>query len=299
MKALVSYNDNESKSLEMGGWCPSADEQPTHAFPEDFSTCIPLKFLLGFAEDYQKIIVNVSQELILLRSRTDLNCYRNTLADGTKTASITISKIEWHIPHIAVNDEIRLKLIQTLSVNKPIYLPFRRWELHELPSLRQTKTDIWPVKTSTSLEKPRYVIVGFQRGKREHLHADATDFDHASLANIKLHLNSESYPYDKMHLQMNIKRYTVAYRMYAAFQSSYYPNKSNQPLLDYADFHKKPLFVIDCSKQNDAIKSSTVDIKLEMESDRAFAQETTAYCLILHDNVIEYTPLTGIVKKIL
>lgn len=121
-------------------------------------------------------------------------CYTNTTKDGTKTASLTIDRIEWHVPHVVVNDEIRLKLLKTLNGNKSIYLPFRRWELFELLSLRKTKTDIWPVKTSTNLEKPRYVIVAFQTNRKDNLNADASKFDHSSITNLKLHLNADSFP---------------------------------------------------------------------------------------------------------
>lgn len=296
IKALVSYNDNESKALQVAGWNPESDTVPTVS-DDKFSASIPLSFLLGFAEDYRKVIVNVNQDLILLRSRTDANCYKNSEANGTKTATMEITKVEWHVPHIEVNDETRLKLLKTLNNNKPLYVPFRKWQLHLLPSLRANKTDIWPVKTSTNLERPRFVIVAFQTNKRDNIHENASHFDHVSLTNLKLHLNAQSFPYDKMNLQMSDKRYTTAYRMYAAFQSSYY-NRTNQPILDYGKFYNRALYVIDCSKQTEAVKSSTVDVKLEMECERVFNVNTAAYCLILHDNIVEYTPLTGIVKKI-
>ncbi|KAK9754558.1 hypothetical protein QE152_g1125 [Popillia japonica] len=100
MKSYISLNDNESRSLEMAGWCPFADEQPTISNTKKFNVCIPLKFLFGFAEDYNKIIMNVSHELILVRSKTDDNCYKNNAGTGTNKGKITIDKIEWHVPHV-------------------------------------------------------------------------------------------------------------------------------------------------------------------------------------------------------
>lgn len=298
MKALLSYNDNESKLLQMAGWYPFKDDRQPTLSNQQFNACIPLKFLLGFAEDYGKIIINASQELILLRSRNDENCYINREPNGTKKATLEITKIEWHMPHVNVDDETRLKLLKTLNSNKPIYIPFRKWELHELPSLRNNKHDVWSIKTSTSLEKPRFVIIAFQTDKRDKASADASKFNHASIVNIKLHLNSDSYPYDNMNLQMNIKRYATAYRAYAAFQNTFYGRSNAQPLLDYNTYHNCPLYVIDCSKQNESLKSSTVDIRVEIETQIPFPENTVAYCLILHDNIVEYAPLTGIVKKI-
>ncbi|KAK9701472.1 hypothetical protein QE152_g30534 [Popillia japonica] len=198
-----------------------------------------------------------------------------------------IDKIEWHVPHISVNDEIRLKLLKTLNSNKSIYIPFRKWKLFELPSLHKTKTDVWPIKTSTNLEKPRYVIVAFQTARKDSVTADASTFDHASITNLKLHLNADSFPYDNMNLQINENKY-----------ASYY-NKSDQPLLSYEKFKECALYVIGCANQKEAVKSSIVDVKLELESLSSFTEDTTAYCLIIHDNIVEYTPLSGTVKKII
>lgn len=97
---------------------------------------------------------------------------------------------------------------------------------------------------------------------------------------------------------MGEKQYAIAYRMYSSFQSSYY-ERTNEPLLSYDQFHDSALFVIDCSKQNESLKSTTVDIKLEMECKETFKEDYVAYCLIIHDNIIQYNPLTGIVKKII
>lgn len=301
MKAYASLNENESKMLEMAGWCPfkKADDQlPTYS-DNRFNACIPLKFLVGWADDYKGIILGQTHELILIRSKTDDNCYQNTLKDGTKKASFEIEKIEWYVPHISVNEKTRLKLLQAVRENKPIYMPFRKWQLFELPSLRNTKNDIWPVKTSTNLEKPRYVIVGFQRKRKDNSNADSSVFDHSSLTNIKLYLNSESYPYTSLDLNMKQKRYTRAYHMYSNFRSSYYERFLNEPLLDYSKFHDNTLFIIDCSKQNESLKSTSVDIKLEMECDESFEEGTVVYALILHDNIIQYQPLSGTVQKII
>lgn len=301
IKSLASYNDGESKMLQMAGWNPFQDAE--HAQPTlsktKFNACIPMKFLMGFFEDYNRILINVSQELILVRSRTNENCYKNSEeVTGTKKASIEVTRIEWHVPHVSVNDEIRFKLLDAVQNSKTISIPFRKWDLYELPSLRATTTDIWPIKSSNNLEKPRYVLVAFQKGKKDNYKADASMFDHCSITNMKLYLNSENYPYSDMNLDMSERRYARAYRMYTSFRPSYY-GKPSEPLMSYSKFNKCSVFIIDCSAQNEAVKSSTVDIKLEMMSKVAFSADTVAYCLILHDCVFEYEPIQGTVKKII
>ena len=68
--------------------------------------------------------------------------------------------------------------------------------------------------------------------------------------------------------------------MYSNFQTSYY-NKEAEPILSKSQFlNKTPLFAIDCSKQNESIKTGPVDIRLEFEEGNNFPEETTAFCLV-------------------
>jgi hypothetical protein len=294
LKSYISFNDNESKRLAVGGWDPFANTIQS-TFGTHFSACIPLKFFLGFFEDYKKLILGARQELILLRSKTDDNCYIST---GTKTATVKIDKIEWKVPHVSVEDNLKYKYLKALDKNKSIYITFRQWELHELPSLRNNTRDVWPIKTSTNLQKPRYAVIAFQNKRRDLPTADGSKFDHSSITNLKLHLNSWQWPYDSMNLNFALKQYGVAYYMYSSFQNSYY-NRNNEPLLDYSKFHDCPIFVIDCSKQDESVKSLTCDVKLELESSHVFDKDTCAYALLIHDVIFEYFPLEGSVRKVI
>jgi len=85
--------------------------------------------------------------------------------------------------------------------------------------------------------------------------------------------------------------------MYANFQSAYYV-KDPEPLLKRSEFIKKiPLIVIDCSKQNELLKNALVDVRLELESRNNFPANTAAYCLIIHDRIVQ--SVCGEVKKLI
>ena len=71
-------------------------------------------------------------------------------------------------------------------------------------------------------------------------------------------------------------------------------------MLNKSDFIRHmPLIVIDCSKQNEALKGAPVDVRLEFELNENFLEETSAYCLILHDRIVEYNSISGDVKKLI
>ncbi|KAF0709442.1 Uncharacterized protein FWK35_00032066, partial [Aphis craccivora] len=49
--------------------------------------------------------------------------------------------------------------------------------------------------------------------------------------------------------------------------------------------------VIDTSKQNDSATASSVDVQLEIEASESLTG-VTAYCLLIHDRIVEYVPFT-------
>lgn len=301
LKGLVSLSPNDTNALKTAGWIvPTA----TKILPNSsgyFDCCVPLRLLLGFAEDYRRIIINVKQELVLLRSSSDVDSIQ---ADSGTTPTtlewkLKLDKIVWRVPHVRLADERRVSLLRMLDSDRDIVVPFRSWEMHEWPVLPTTQRQTWAVKTSSNLEKPRYVIFALQTNKRYNITANASSFDHCKLTNIKLFLNSQFFPYDSLNVMFSKDRYGILYDMYARFQSSYY-GKTNSPLLNPETFKSlAPIVVIDCSKQNESIKSSTVDIRIEFELEENIPDQTTAYCLILHDTIVTYTPLTGVVKRII
>ncbi|XP_074106852.1 uncharacterized protein LOC141532419 [Cotesia typhae] len=264
-----------------------------------FNVSLPLSLILGFAEDYNRIIVNAKHELVLIRSNTDLNAY--TVAEGAavENVKISIQKIEWLMPYVTMSDREKIQALNYITKDPTISISFRSWELYEYPLLPTTSKHIWAVKTTNQLEKPRFVILGFQTARKNEAVRNASEFDHCNIRDVKLFLNSQSYPYGNLNLNIARNQYALMYNLYTNFQSSYY-GKEPEPLLANKKFlATAPLYVIDCSKQNESIKSGPVDIRLEFESTGQFAAQTSAYCLITHDRIIEYNPISSSVKKLI
>ena len=154
------------------------------------------------------------------------------------------------------------------------------------------------VKTFNQLEKPRIVILGFQTFRKGVREANASRFDHCNIRNVKLFLNPQHYPYGNLNLDINRNQYALLYDMYVNFQASYF-KKNPELLLNKTDFiNHIPLIVIDCSKQNESIKSAPVDVRLEFEAHDNFPTKISIYCLILHDRIVQYNPVIGDVLKL-
>lgn len=285
LKNLLSLRQNETNMMKNACWYGVGNSQKT----TEFTFSVPLKMLFGFFEDYNKILTHVKQELILLRTANDADALLSTDA---VSYSLEVTDIYWRVPHLTVSDSYKEKLLKLVNNDTPIHLPFRSWESHEYPTLPQTKRHNWVIKTTSQLEKPRYVVLAFQTDRKNVIKKDMSLFDHCDLEDIKLYLNSLYYPYD------NIRGdWSIFYDMYARFQSSYYGTQ-NSPLMDLDTFKFKcPFFVIDCSKQNDSIKSGPVDVRIEFEFKNNVPDKTTAYCLIIHDSHMMYTLLTNVVRS--
>lgn len=87
--------------------------------------------------------------------------------------------------------------------------------------------------------------------------------------------------------------------MFTKFQLSYYAKDHMETYISRKKFiEETPLIVIDCSKQNESLKYAPVDVRIEFETSIAIPENTSAFCLILHDRVIQYKPISGEVKKI-
>ncbi|CAG9825662.1 unnamed protein product [Phaedon cochleariae] len=155
-------------------------------------------------------------------------------------------------------------------------IPFRRWELHELPALTQGSTiEIWSVKTCSALDSPRYVIVFFQTKKADNLHEDVTLFDNANIKSIRLALNSDYYPQERMLLDFSRDQYADAHFNYTEFNKSYHNCQEKRSLVNFAEFKSRPMFVIDCSRRHLGLKSSTVDIKEKQKKEGEPAEQAS------------------------
>jgi hypothetical protein len=297
LKGLVSLTPDKLRSLSNSGW----SHIKTTAISNDdgtFNVVIPLHTLLGFFEDHTKILMNCKQELVILRSHNDDNAVLTTVvANAIEKSKIEITKLKWKMQHVEVDDETKLKLLERLRSDKPLFLGFRSWFLSEKPMSTTTTRDEWQLQAMTSLERPRYILLAFQTDKRNKPQADINTFNHCNIRNLKVYINGKGFPYVDLNVDIEKKQCAMLYTAYTSFQKSYYGGDS-KPILSYSDFLDiGPIFVFDCSKQNESIKSGSVDVRIEIESTKVFANSTTAYCVVIHDRIVEYTPLTSVVRR--
>ncbi|CAK1578901.1 unnamed protein product [Parnassius mnemosyne] len=290
--SLNENNENKSKCTRVWGWSTGGTSNTSGGA---FSTSIPLKNILAFAEDYEKNIINCKHELVLLRSNTNLNAIKLNTSEVVE--DIIINEIVWRVPHIKVSERERISLLKHLEKDRDIPLAFRSWDLYEYPLLPKTRKHTWSIKTSSQIEKPRFVVIALQTNRKHNAKLSMAEFDHCHVRDVKVFVNSSYYPYEGLNVSFSEDKFILLYGQYARFQQSYH-GRQLEPLMGLKEFRDVvPLFVIDCSRQHETLKGS-IDVRVEIETDQEIPDQTTAYCLILNDCIFEYKPLSNIVKKI-
>ncbi|XP_039299559.1 uncharacterized protein LOC120355277 [Nilaparvata lugens] len=249
---------------------------------------VPLRYLLGFAEDYRRIMLNVKQELVLRRAANNIDCL------NTK-GKIDIKRLEWRIPYIEVSDEAKLSLLKMVRDDTPIQMSFRHWELYEYPSVPSRTKHSWNVKTASHMENPRYIVVALQTARRGVATKNASHFDKCKVKDVRVYLNTRYFPYET--IDGDDSR---MYNMYTQFNGTYNhgDTRAGIPLLPKSALQKLPLFVFDCSRQTETLKTGSVDIRVDFEASENIPESTRAYCLMIYDVIKEYRPLTGTVHSV-
>ena len=76
-----------------------------------FSFRIPLKYIFGFCEDYDKVVFGLKHTLTLTRKNDNDAIFRAVAAEG----QITLSKISWFMPHVTPADKDKMELYKIIE----------------------------------------------------------------------------------------------------------------------------------------------------------------------------------------
>ncbi|XP_008179323.1 uncharacterized protein LOC103308160 [Acyrthosiphon pisum] len=226
MKGYCSYSPADENVLQNAAW-DITNKNVNFMKDDTFSGCIPLKHVFGFCEDYKRILINCSQQLILNRSMSDASALHYTSVVGGDMATeavkamaakvrVQLTRVLWKVPVIKVDDRERLKLMKIIDSKKMINCDFRNWELCMYPNLPQTSKHSWMVKTCSHVEKPRCLIIAFLTNTPGSVtDGYSGDYDACSLTNVKAYINSVEYPYEDFNESFDKKPvYDVLSKLY-------------------------------------------------------------------------------------
>ena len=254
--------------------------------PGEFSFNIPFSHIFGFAE-YDKVLYNLKHTLKLTRESDGYAIHRtNNVADG----KIVLSEIRWLIPEITPSVEMRTELLGSLKDKTKFPIHFcRRYDEHaRVPNERSFFHNI---STAGGIEKPRWIIVGFQTDKTTQVQNPAV-FDHLNMTNafVKLGNNSEKYPDDATNeVNFTTNKYVDFYNMTDKFKREHYEfnNLIGGTQIDMINYKKLfPLVVFDVRRQSERVRNAVMNIMLGFKFSQNVPANTSMYVVIISDRVI-------------
>ena len=246
-----------------------------------FEFHVPLTHIFGFAE-YKKVIYGLKHTLTLTRGSDNQALYRNA---GAVDGRIDITSISWYMPQIQMTPEYLTGMRNMIEQKVTIPLGFRV-RTSEQTTLAQTFNPTWRLSVTGGVEKPRWIIIGFQTSRIDTQLQNPAVFDHLSLKNAYVTLNSERYPMSDIITNFDKNEYIKLYSMFDDFKKEYYGIDSlvGGTQVNVAAYKSLfPIIVFDVRKQNEKLKTGVTDIQVRFEFGAAVPVNTTAYAVLISD----------------
>lgn len=136
-------------------------------------------------------------------------------------------------------------------------------------------------------------MVAFQKKWCGRILSNPSKFIHIDITNISLSLNGDFWPNERMILDLSKNEFSEAYKRYVDFYSSY--GDAKHLLLNYTfKTHSHRLFRVGAKHEmNDGW------CKINDWGDASIASQNTYYVHMFYDTIVEFHPLTEIVRNIL
>jgi hypothetical protein len=157
----------------------------------------------------------------------------------------------------------------------------------------ETRAFSWRTNVLSGVEKPRWIIVGFQTNKSETQEQNPAVFDNLNLSKAYAKLNSVNYPAEDLVINFPTNDYTILYEMFDSFKKEYYGFNSlvGGTQGNFPSFKSLyPIIVFDVRHQNEKLAVGIMDMQLRFEFRDAVPANTTAYVTIISDRVYQLKP---------
>ena len=258
-----------------------------------FSALIPLTHIFGFCENYKKIMYGAKHELTLQRMSDEDAIHRSDEKEGAagaqvdrvKKGNLILKKISWRMPVIKLSDESKINLFTDIQKKEVIPIEFLSRQCESLELHHGTRNMDWRLSVATGSERPRYVVLGFQKNRLERDTVNSAVFDSLDVRNAHIEFNGESYPDHDLSLEFDNNQYVLGYQLLTNFYRSVMGRESCSVRIK--DFKKHYcLLVFDISRQSERMKHSASDIRIKAEFNTNLPRNCIAYALVLSDREI-------------
>ena len=189
------------------------------------------------------------------------------------------------MPQIQMTPEYLTGMRSIIEQKITLPLAFRA-RTSEQTTVTQTQNFTWRLSVTGGVEKPRWIIVGFQTDRIDTQQQNPAVFNNLELKNAYVTLNSERYPRIDIMANFTKNEYMKLYTMFDDFKKDYHGIDSlvggtqvNVPA--YKSLF--PIIVFDVRRQNETLKTAVMDIQVKFEFNAAVPANTTAYSVMISE----------------
>ena len=253
-----------------------------------FSFVVELENIFGFCEDYDKVVYGMRHKLTLVRKNDDDAIQRVALPGAGK---VELTKVAWVMPRVHPSDVKKFGLYKSIESKVVLDAAFRMRQCSSAEIPAQSQTFDWRLGVRTAPEKPRHLLIAFQKDRAGQQEKNPSQFDHLSATEVSVILNDTKYPARDVIADFPKHKYVEYYKMFTEFTRDYY---GLDPLTasNFADIvtykEEFPIFYIDVSKQSERISQSVVDIKVKMRFAANVGDDVVAHALLISDRRLKF-----------
>ena len=285
---LNADNNNTGFSIRRNHIIANADPVGTFSFK------IPLKHILGFCEDYDKIVYGLKHNLTLTRNNDNDAIFKTPNRAGgldvVIDGRVRLDKISWFMPHVTPADKYRMELYKIIERKEKIPVGYRMIQC-DSATVPNTREFSWRLSVKSSPEVPRFIIIGFQSNKIGDQKQNPSIFNDLSVTNIYIMLNSMRYPTVDYNISFDKQIFSRVYGDAADFRSKFFNMDElvSNPNINPSDYRLLyPLFLFDVSKQSEKLKYSTTDIQVKVNFNVNPPVGTQVYGVIISDRLVNF-----------
>ena len=180
---------------------------------------IKMSDLFGLINDLEKIIYGLGFKLILKRNNNDRALYRVNANPGAvaNDGNIEIRDISWCVPSIDPSDDNRIIVQKGLSKKSNVDFSYyeRKTFYKNVPNATNFLFDLG---MESGMERPQYIIVGFENNNVNEQTHDASTFDVTNVTECYCKIGSEFYPEDRLNINYGTNKYNEAFKEIVSFK---------------------------------------------------------------------------------
>ena len=288
-------------------WCPDIDATTTDAnsgwkLRKDyildrpatagfFALRIPLSMIFGFMENFVAMR-GYSVSIELVRGADHAALYRDmTSGKEGPEGQIKFEKLMLNVPIVDPSNAVTVQTLRGLSDPKNYLYSFRRRSGLSAPIPGKVTEHQMTIVTTTMVERPQMVWVGFQKNMKSDQSTNNALYWHADVEQLTIEVNNVQFPTNPV--PANFKEndpgmfYTYSQQTrenYLQISDAYTEGNFLNPA-NFRDLY--PIFVLDISKQDFTVGAKSVSTKLNIRFREATPDNVTVHIAWYSDRTIE------------